>query len=290
MAKGSTKYWTLISKWKMVIVTGVCCLSCITDVPEFDVFNESKILILGYIGTHGERVKVDILKSVSINETQRDHELVTNANVKLIITDLDGKVLEYPLFLGENHYETVTPLIAKTGFQYALQVNLGQKTYQSTTLKLPPQPPNISVNEIGLTSDDYKEWEISVEDPSELYSYFIGLESLRGGIDLMDALLSEKYYDRNYRNLNPLIEYVGYSNLPGEPLINSYVVQIPQEVDYFFRDWDTQANGNQNNDDFLNLVFSVPPGNLKNNFKNENQEVPNEIIGIFFPAHSYAFE
>lgn len=285
--KAANRY-LMISR-KIIFLSWICYIGCISDVPEFNINTESKVLIIGYIGTHGEETKVKVLRSVGINESGREQEVVRNAKVKLIATGHNGDLMEYPLFLVEDQYQTAHSLIAKGGFQYSLEVRLDEKIYKSDALTLPKQSPEVSIGEVESSFQGFKRWEITVKDASDYYSYFINLASSKDDFDFFDTLQSEKYFDKIYRNRDHLTSHVEYSHLPGERFITTYVIQIPHEVDIFFRDWSTQSSGNQDGSYFLDLIFSVPPGNLKSNFKNEDHKVPSEIIGVFFPAHTYTF-
>lgn len=87
MVRDKARNWYLMLNRKIIFLSWVCCMGCISDVPEFNIDTESKVLIIGYIGTHGEETKVKVLRSVGINESGRDQEVVRNAKVKLIATD-----------------------------------------------------------------------------------------------------------------------------------------------------------------------------------------------------------
>lgn len=290
MVRDKAINWYLMLNRKIIFLSWVCCMGCISDVPEFNIDTESKVLIIGYIGTHGEKTKVKVLRSVGINKSGRDQEVVRNAKVKLIATDQNGVSTEYPLFLVEDQYQTAHSLNAEPGFEYSLEVGLDKKIYQSDALTLPIQSPRVNFEEVASSFQDFRRWKIMVKDASDYYSYFINLASFKDDFDFFETLQSEKYFDKTYRNRDLLTEDVEYSHLPGEPFITTYVIQIPHEVDYFFREWSTQSSGNQDGSFFLDLAFSVPPGNLKSNFKNEDQKIPPEIIGVFFPAHTYTFK
>lgn len=148
------------------------------------------------------------------------------------------------MFFVEDQYQTAHSLNAEPGFEYSLEIGLNKKIYQSDALTLPIQSPRVNFEEVGSSSQDFRRWKITVKDASDYYSYFINLASFKDDFDFFETLQSEKYFDKTYRNRDLLTEDVEYSHLPGEPFITNYVIQIPHEVDYFFREWSTQSSGN----------------------------------------------
>lgn len=265
----------------------VLCGACVTDVPEFEMKFQNKMLILGYIGTHGEAAQVSIMRSVPIDAKEKSYELVSDANVTLVEINAVHETAKYPMSFDGFYYKTETPLVAKSEFQYQLEVQTANKTYKSHAFSLNNQPPAVDFNQTESFDATYKRLEITVTEHLGKFSYIT--QSILGdvnGFDFFQAMKDYRYKDKKFRNESSFTETIDY-NAQHTIKVRGFVIQIPHKVDEFFRQWDAQTFSNEDSEDFFGQMFRVNPGSLKNNFKSDNGANAEEIIGVFFPTYSF---
>lgn len=276
-----------IAKQIFIVFTLIACFlpisSCIED-TDFDNFNFSqKILILGYVGSHNEPARVNIFGSVPIDRRGVANELIADAGVQLIEVTKEMDTISYEMNFDQSlgFYITADSSIAQQDHSYWLEVSVGEKFWRSTPTRMS------SSSKVNISDPEYSSekradtYELEVVDEDEYFSYIIG--DYGQGIDLF---LTMEYYFFYYKKLRvgPDLSATVYLYEASEiydPYV--YVMQIPHEVDGFFREWELQLDGTDE-PDFFTQMLSVPPGNLSGNFLDQNNESTDEVIGVFFSA------
>ncbi|MEP1034108.1 hypothetical protein [Ekhidna sp.] len=266
-----------------------CCtcfvpiISCIEDADFNDFKFSQKLMILGYVGSHDEPARVNILGSVPIDSRGPASEVVSDAVVQLMEVTKDEDTLSYPMVFDQQRgfYLTSDSSIAKQDHSYWLLVSIGERSWKSTPTSMSSQ------SKVNISDPEYDPnrranlYELEAIDEDEYYSYIIG--DYGQGIDLF---LTMEYYFFYYKKLRvgPDLSasvYLYEASEVYDPYV--YVMQIPHEVDGFLREWELQLDGTDE-PDFFTQMLSIPPGNLSGNFLDANNQSTDEVIGVFFSA------
>jgi hypothetical protein len=255
--------------------------SCISeaDLSEFD-FSE-KLLIMGYVGDHNEPARVDILGSVPIDDKISSSRLINDAIVELIEITKDNDTLSYPIPFDVNRgfYHTVDSGIAKSNHIYWIEVILEDDFWKSAPSKMINNP-QVIISEPVYEFDKRRErYEVDVIDNDEYFSYIIG--DFGQGVNLFLAIEYYFYFDKKFR-VDSKVSSSVYLYTPSEiydPYV--YVMQIPNEVNDFFREWAIQFEA-ADEPDFFSQMLSISPGPLSSNFVNENGQPAANVVGVFF--------
>lgn len=277
--------------WSILSLSVFQFLSCIADAPILDLGVSNKIMIIGFVGTHTGPAQIKIQQSVGINTKEKYIHKINNGTVVLVESNPFKKLKSYHLKynLETDLYMTEEIGIARKNHGYHIEVTINQEKYISDTIQIITPSPKIkltqeNVSNNPLDTNTYSKINIEVEDAASFQSYIIKMNNRFTGLDIAEALKTSDFYDSNYREGNPLrIEIDFFKDyLTGGDSI--YLVQIPNEVTDFFRDW-IELKKNES-DDFFGQIFGTTPATLKNNFKTVHGSETTNIIGVFFPANS----